>query len=102
MLKSELPHEAPNPVSNVASSYRCSAVRQPRGRSRRAQQPVGGDRVSHGVLTKSSENSAAQCEVLHTSKVDLDGIIVYRMNSAAAGDIHFQFALRAVLALKGA
>jgi hypothetical protein len=47
--------------------------------------------------SRRSENFAAQCEVLHISKVGLDGII----NEFRRGRRHtFQFALRAVLALR--
>jgi hypothetical protein len=112
MLKSELPHEAPNPVSKKASRVRCGSRVAALGA--RAAACDAGDRVSHArigrlvvapanVSTKAikattsahrvshnalyfhdfiktpcapSENSAAQCEVLHTSKVDLDGIII--------------------------
>jgi hypothetical protein len=116
MLKSELPHEAPNPVSKKAARVHHTARR--RGRvaalGARAAACDAGDRVSHArigrlvvapanISTKAakaatsahrgshnalyfhdfiktpcapSENSAAPCEVLHTSKVDLDGIII--------------------------
>src|SRR6266571_1179063 len=115
MLKSELPHEAPNPVSKKAPRIHIAARRRGGGvaaHSTRAAAGDAGDRVSHArigrlvvapanVSTKAakaatsahrvshnalyfhdfiktpcapSENSAAPCEVLHTSKVDLDGI----------------------------
>jgi hypothetical protein len=50
-----------------------------------AKAATSAHRVSHNALyfhdfiktpCAPSENSAAQCEVLHTSKVDLDGIII--------------------------
>jgi hypothetical protein len=50
-----------------------------------AKAATSAHRVSHNALyfhnfiktpCAPSENSAAQCDVLHTSKVDLDGIII--------------------------